>query len=164
MSTVQLHKVGRFLAPILALLLLCGSVGWSSYSHFCACQDSWHYSIWAEASCCRQGVENSAESCCSILEEQQHHCSLEQPCCQDNEVEFFSIWDDSGELLPPNLAQSFGSFQLFWAPRLVLHWPSRSLSVQEELAWAAPFIFWQKRAPLLFSGADYLQFIQIMRC
>ncbi|WCL81395.1 hypothetical protein PPO43_15575 [Saprospira sp. CCB-QB6] len=169
MRLVQLYKTGRFLAPIFALLFLCSSVGWTSYSHFCACQDSWHQSIWADMGCCQHEADNSlekAESCCSILPQQEggNHCSVDNPCCQDNEVQFLSIWDDSGDLLPPDLAQSFFSLQLFWAPRLLLNWPNAPLSAQEELAWATPFVFWQKRAPLLFEGAGYLQFLQIMRC
>jgi len=84
MSIIRKQLSQRYFVLVMILSILCSSIGWSSYSHWCSCEQVWTNSIFIKQSdnCCEEDtkIKTTTLSCCqkSNIESQDYIISTSQ--------------------------------------------------------------------------------------
>jgi hypothetical protein len=163
--------IRRYIAPILALLILCSSIGVSSYERFCSCSGQEYHSLFvqSQSDCCKKVHSQKAEkkhSCCSKKQSPCEKPSNEKEpnkkdnCC-DTDVEFLALDLDATLDLSSDIESSNSlSFIPFQSPTLKLK-AKASLAFEYEEENRKSF---QAQAPPPLRTNERLQSLQIMRC
>ncbi len=166
----QRTLIKRYISPLLVLLILCSSIGISSYERFCSCTDQEYHSLFIknQGDCCKKAPSKAKEqhSCCSKSKAscslaQAEHPNLEQNCC-DTEVKLLALDIDA----PLELSVDLELKTLGVMP----NFPTIPLLALPKATQAFEYEEWNRverhrsNAPPPLKASDQIQTTQIMRC
>lgn len=162
--------IKRYVAPIMAALILCSSIGVSSYARFCNCSGQEYHSLFIQnqGDCCKKEHQPKAkqtQSCCSkektSCEKSEEETPEQKKNCCDTEIELLALDLDAtldlNQDTEPTLTKVFLAFNnpsIHIAPKAVI-----DFEYEEENRKS-----FQAQAPPPLRTNQRLQALQTMRC